>query len=227
MRKDISEERALFSQALREGLARKFEAELAQCPGPIQCSEEHLRKMNEIIEGHARTARIARLKQRIIAAMVAVALLMLTACTVYAYRKEIKDLFIKMRETYIWLFYDNSDGTIDAEISEHYTLGYVPDGYELIDEASLKSVERTRWENLDGDYLILEQSVWDGTRYSVDSEIGEATTLVCGESEVYYRVTHIHMYVWNDGTYSFIFMTSAPLSYDILELILAGIVIKQ
>ena len=227
MKKEISEERALFCQALIEGLARKYEEELAQCPELIPCSEEHLRKMNDIVEGHAKSVKQVKVKRRITALLLAAALLLLTACTVYAYRGEIKKIFAKIRDTYIWLSYDDSEDAMDALISEHYTLGYVPDGYEFIDEASLKSVERTRWENLDGDYLILEQSVWDGTRYSVDSEIGEATTLVCGESEVYYRVTHIHMYVWNDGTYSFIFMSSAPLSYDILELILAGIVIKQ
>lgn len=227
MKKDISEERALFSQALREGLARKFEAELAQCPETIQCSEEHLRKMNEIIEGHARAARLARLKRRIVAAMVAAALLVLTACTAYAYRGEIKEIFVKMREAYIKLFYDEAGSESDDEITVHYTLGYVPEGYELVNEIRGMSVGKYTWSDENGNSIIFEQLVWDGTIYTIDSETGETTMIVCGTTEVYYRITQIHTYIWNDGTYSFKLSVPQPLSEGELELFLSGMKVAQ
>ena len=226
MRKDISEERALFSQALREGLAGKFEAELAQCPGPIQCSEEHLRKMNEIIEDHARAARIARLKRRIAAAMVAVALLMLTACAAYVYRREIKKLFVKVYETSIELFYDD-EAMPNKMISEYYTLSYVPEGYELTEKVRLSSAGSETWKTADGEYIVLEQFVWDGANYWIDAEMGETTVTTFESIEVYYRATQLHTYVWNDGTYSFILSSSSFLTNEEIGLIIDGLTIEQ
>ena len=226
-KKDLSEERALFSQALREGLARKFEAELAQCPEPIQCSEEHLRKMNEIIEGHARAVRLARLKRRIVAAMVAAALLVLTACTVYAYRGEIKEMLVQIYEAYINLFYDESGSEGDDEIAMHYILGYVPEGYELVEERQEASVGKQKWVHPNGDYIILQQFVWDGTVYSIDSEMGEMSITTFGSVEVYYRATQLHTYIWNDGTYSFMLSTSSLLTNDEIGLIINSLTIEQ
>ena len=227
MKKKMSEERALFCQAICEGLVQKYEAEIALCPEPIQCSEEHLRKMNEIMEGHARAARLARLKRRIVAAVVAAALLVLTACAAYSHRGEIKKFFVEMRETYIKLFYGESDSMSDKAIIEYYTFGYVPEGYELIEELRLAYVGESRWTNDSGDYLILEQSVWDSTTYSLDSEIGDTMTIVCGNRELYYRTTQLHTYIWNDGTYSFILSSSSQLSIEELEILLEGMKVVQ
>lgn len=225
-KKKMSEDRALFCQAICEGLVQKYEAEMALCPEPIQCSEEHLRQMNEIIEGHARAVRLARLKRRIAAAMVAAALLMLTACTVYAYRKEIKKLFVKVYETSIKLFYDD-EAMPDKMISEYYTLSYVPEGYELTEKVRLSSAGSETWYTADGKYIVFEQLVCDGTIYSIDSETGETTMIVCGTTEVYYRITQIHTYIWNDGTYSFMLSASTLLTNDEVELIIAGLTIEQ
>ena len=225
-KKDLSEERALFCQALREGLARKFEAELAQCPETIQCSEEHLRKMNEIIEGHARAVRLARLKRRIAAAMVAAALLVLTACAAYVYRREIKKLFVKVYETSIELFYDD-EAMPDKMISEYYTLSYVPEGYELTEKVRLPSAGSETWNTADGEFIILQQFVWDGASYSIDSETGETSIITHGTIEIYYRGTQLHTYVWNNGTYSFMLSTSAMLTNDEIGLIIDGLTIEQ
>ena len=226
-KKKMSEERALFCQAICEGLVQKYEAEMALCPEHVQCSEVHLRKMNEIIEGHARAARIARMKQRIAAAMVAAALLVLTACTVYAYRGEIKELFVKMREAYIKLFYDEAGSESDGKITEYYTLGYVPEGYELVHEMQGISVGEYTWSDGAGNSIVFEQFMWDGTIYSVDSETGETTMIVCGTMEVYYRVTKLHTYIWNNGTYSFMLTASRPLSLEELEKILESVAVIE
>ena len=183
--------------------------------------------MNDIIEGHAKIVKKANRKRKIVALLVAAALLVLTACTVYVYRGEIKKIFAKIRDTYIWLSYDDSEDAMDAIISEHYTLGYVPDGYELIEDARLFSIDREKWANSDGDYLILEQAVWDGIKYSLDSETGETTSIICGNRELYYRITQLHTYIWNDGTYSFILSSSKAFSVDELEMLLEGMKVVQ
>ena len=227
MKKKMLEERALFCQAICEGLVQKYEAEIALCPEPIQCSEEHLRKMNEIMEGHARAARLARLKRRIAAAVVAAALLVLTACAAYAYRGEIKEIFVKMRETYIKLFYDESDSMSDKAITEYYTFGYVPEGYELIEELRLAYVGESRWTNDSGDYLILEQHIWNGVNYSLDYETGTTTNINLGNIDIYCRATEIYTYIWNDGIYSFMLSSSKPLSNDELKMLLEEMKAEQ
>jgi hypothetical protein len=140
---------------------------------------------------------------------------------------EIKKIFVQMRESYLWLFYDNSDEAIDVKISENYTLGYVPDGYNLVGEFQAGTVGKYQWINENGDYLVFEQTIWDGTQYSIDSEVGETTTILSGNREVYYRKTQLHTYIWNDGTYSFVLSSSQPVSTNELELILEGMEVVQ
>ena len=222
MRTNMSEERALFRRALCEGLARKYEEALAAYPEPIPCSEEHLRKMTAIIESHTRSVKQAKYKRKLTALLLAAALLLLTACAAYAYRGEIKEILVKMQEEYIGLCYDEPESISDEKITVSYTLGYVPEGYELIDTASLPAIERATWKNSVGDYFILEQSIWDGTTYSVDSEIGKSTIIDCNGRKVYYRITQLHTYIWNNGTYSFKLSVSHSLSRNELEMLLVG-----
>ena len=183
--------------------------------------------MNEIIEGHARAEKLARLKRRIAATMVAAALLVLTACAAYAYRGEIKEILVQIYEAYINLFYDESGSEGDDEIAVHYTLGYVPEGYELVHEMQGISVGEYTWSDGAGNSIVFEQFMWDGTIYSVDSETGETTMIVCGTMEVYYRVTKLHTYIWNNGTYSFMLTASKPLSVEELEKILESVAVIE
>ena len=223
MRTNMSEERALFRRALCEGLARKYEEALAAYPEPVPCSEEHLRRMNAIIESHARSVKQAKYKRRLTALLLAAALLLLTACAAYAYRGEIKEILVKMREEYIKLSYDEPESNNDTKITLHYTLGYVPEGYDLIEELQGWSIGKHKWSNRNGNYIVLEQFLWDGTVYSIDSEKGETTIIVCGSIEVYYRIAQLHTYIWNDGTYSFKISVSHPLSTNELERLIFNI----
>jgi cell division protein FtsL len=223
-RKDLSEERALFRQALSEGLAMKYAYELAQCPEPIQYSAEHLCKMEAVIASHASSEKKVKIKHRIVVALVAAVLLLLTACAAYTYRREIKKLFVKIYETSIELFYEDEDMP-DKMISEYYTLSYVPDGYELTEMVRLASVGSEMWSTVDGEYIALEQYIWDGASYTIDAEIGDSSIINYKNIEVYYRATLLHTYIWNDGTYSFMLTTSTMLADDEIELIIDGLII--
>jgi hypothetical protein len=103
----------------------------------------------------------------------------------------------------------------------------VPEGYELVNEIRGMSVGEYIWSDENGNSIIFEQLVWDGTIYSIDSETGETTMIVCGTMEVYYRATQLHTYIWNDGTYSFKLSVPQPLSEGELELFLSGMKVAQ
>ena len=69
-----------------------------------------------------------------------------------------------------------------------------------------------RWENKQGDYIIFEQHILDGYNYSMDSEYGQTSVVICGEFEVYCLISDISFYTWNDGTYAYQICSSETIS---------------
>lgn len=226
-KKQYREERELFRKAMIEGMARKYDQELDQYSEEVTCSENHLQKMSAIVQAHAISERRKAVKRKVVAALVAAALLALTACTVYANREEIKKLFVKVFDSHLQLAYEDAGEVVDQPLTERYTLGYVPYGYELEWEQKFVFVNRSQWINSDGETISFRQSYWDGANYTIDSESGETTALIIGQTEIYYRSDDLHTYVWNDGKYSYVLTSSAILAEDELNLILNGIVVSK
>ncbi len=221
----LSREKDLFRQALCEGLARKYQAELAECPDGVSCSEALTHRMKGIMEAHAVSERKRKLRGRLTALLVAAALLVLSACTVYAYRGMIQKLLVEECGWSLRLFYPESRPFTDVGMAEYYTLGYVPQGYELVKSHQETVVNSMLWKNEEGSVLIWEQMYCYGAMYTLDAEKGESRILKSenGEREIYCRTSEAHTYIWNDGTYSFSLTASEPLSDAELNRILDGI----
>ena len=224
-RKQYREERELFRKAMIEGMARKYDQELEKYPGEVTCSENHLQKMSAIVQAHAISERRKAVKRKVVAALVAVALLALTACTVYANREEIKKLFVKVFDSRFQLSYEEEELEDDKSLAERYTLGYVPEGYVLELEQQTVLVNKSTWIDQQNNRIVLRQSSWDGTSYSVDSEVGESLAYVFDGVEIYYRLNDVHTYIWNDGTYSFVLASSESFSESELKPIIEGLIV--
>lgn len=210
-------EKELFRRALTEAFVRKYEHELAECQETAQCSDEHLRHMNEIISRSAKADRRKDRRKWIVALLVAAALL-LTACTVYAYHAEIRDFIEKVYEKYILItFGDSSSAPEVKKIAEKYMLGYVPEGYELVKDDCFPDMHEMEWQDAEGNYLLIQQGNLYSSSYVLDSESGESSVIPCGQFNVYYRKSTVHTYIWNNGTYSFLMVSSLPLSTDTLS----------
>ena len=227
IKKQCQKERELFRQALIEAMANKYDKELEKCPEEIECSENHTQKMSAIVHAHAISERRKALKRKLIAAFVAAALLVLTACTVYANREEIKKTFVRIFDSYLQLSYEESGAEKDQPISEQYTLGYVPDGYKLDYKQEHLFESKSHWKNSSGDFISLHQSRWDGTICSIDFESGESLSYVVNGKEIYYRHNDVHTYIWNDGTYSFVLTSSIAFSESDLQQIIEGLVLTD
>lgn len=221
----LSKERDLFRRALCEGLSRRYEQELEACPEPVPCSETHTERMRAIAEAHLRTERQRRLRRRLTVLLVAAALLAMTACTVYVCRDKIHKLMIEQDGPGLYLSYPSSRPIPDMTISEYYTPSYVPEGYELVDQRQCAVVNHAVWKNAEGSTLVWEQMFCYGSNYTLDAETGESEILkpLGDDTEIYYRVSKAHTYIWNDGTYSFCLTSTAPLADGELEKILEGI----
>lgn len=220
-------DRELFRRALTEAFIRKFDRELEDCPFDGTCSDQHVRAMEAIVADGIKAEQIKKRKTWIVALLVAAALL-LTACTVYAYRGEIRDFIEKVYEERIRVsFYDAEEEIEGGVITEFYTLGYVPEGYVLESEQRLPAISKIKWVNKQGCYIILEQHILDGSNYSMDTENGQTSVIICGEFEVYCLTSDISHYTWNDGKYAYKICSSKKLSEDeLVQLILELQIIK-
>ena len=213
----------LFRQALIEVFNQKFEQELRECEESPECSAEHIRKMEAIIENVKKSDR-RKAKLKFILPLVAAAALLLSACTVYAYRGKIRDFIEKVYDNYIEVTYTDGENLPENEaVLGNYTLGYIPEGYELVEESNTLLLAKQKWMSSEDEILIFEQGILDNSSYQLDSEQGETIFLICENVEVYYRNIEIHTYMWNDGDFSFKILSTKQLTEDSLEQIVLGI----
>lgn len=200
-----SGEMLLFQKALWEASANVYERELAECEQDAKCSRRHYAKMRKII-GVAvlpATSRKMQIKRRIIAALIA-AVLLLTGCTTYAYRGEIREFIETVFEDYIRVTYhDGEDPANKATLGVYYTLSYVPDGYELTKTFEGFSQTKYMWSNSDGEYIILEQCHVDSALFGMDNEAEDWKVVQIGNHKMQHCVSDVYYYLWNDGVYAY------------------------
>ena len=220
-------DRDLFRLALTEAFVRKFDRELENCPFSAECSEEHVSKMETIIAGAVQVEQSKKRRKWIVALLVAAALL-LTACTVYAYRGEIREFIETVYEKHIRVtYYDVDQEPSSDTITEYYTLGYVPEGYVLESEQYWTGTSKIKWRNESGDHIVFEQCTLDGTNFTIDSEKGQVNIIICNDIKVYCQIADICCYTWNDGRYVYKIITSENLSNDTLTDLISGLKIAK
>lgn len=219
----------LFKQALIEATCNVYDRELALCEQDIKCSRRHYAKMRKIL-GVAilpATTRVTKIKRRVLVALIAAALL-LTGCTAYAYREEIKDFIETVLDDYIRVSYNDGKEPADsATITVYYTLGYVPEEYELVDDIQTLTLCTRKWETSSGKYIIFKQSTVNAALFGMDTETKKWELIQIGQMDIYYRATGINYYIWNDGMYAYQLATSTQLSNQELNSILEGLEIKE
>ena len=224
-----SGEMLLFQKALWEASANVYERELAECEQDAKCSRRHYAKMRKII-GVAvlpATSRKMKIKRRIIAALIA-AVLLLTGCTTYAYREEIREFIETVFEDYIRVTYHDGEDTTSLDtISQYYTLGYVPEGYELTKTYERSSKTRYEWGNPNGAYIVLEQCHVDSALFVMDNEVEDWKAVQIGNHKIHHRVSDVYYYLWNDGVYAYRLTTSVLWEEQELLRIIDNLQIKK
>ena len=224
-----SSEMLLFRKALWEASCNVYDRELAECYMDAKCSRRHYAKMRKIL-GVAilpATNRNMQIKRRVIAALIAAALL-LTGCTAYAYREEIRKFIETVFEDYIRVTYHDGENTTSLDtISEYYTLGYVPEGYELVNEAEKPSKTKYEWTNSEGAYITFEQCHVDSALFGIDNKIEDWEVVRIGRSNVYFRAPDVYCYIWNDGVYAYQITTSLQWNEQELSRMIENVQIKE
>ena len=221
----IEKERALFKQALIDGMYNSYNRELELCETNVEYSPRHVKRMAKILSMNPdRTFAFGKPRRRALVAIILAAALLLTGCAVYVYRDVIGDFIVTAFERYFDITIDNNTDDYDSpqKIEEKYTLGYVPEGYAFVRTFDTPRLYKQIWKNDFGDELVFEQSAI-GAALSINSELGDSEILdLCGRT-VYYRNIEKPCYLWSDGKYYMILYVSEDLSQEDFEKILQGI----
>lgn len=216
----------LFKQALNEGLELRIQSTIDSCTEEIVCSKEHIAACKAIIRGTYKNRPLwsdAKIK---IAAIIAAATMLLAGCTAI-YKDEIKTFIKHIYEEYIEITFGDSGSGAPQSIEEIYELTYVPKGYALKTEFNSKSMVSYTFESENGETLTFDQCVLNGSSFNFDNERSDSILITVGKNDVYFTNTNKnYSYIWNDGKYALIIISTKEISYDELLKVIDGITSK-
>ncbi len=201
-----------FGEICNEVLVDYHEKELAACKENAKCSRAHKRKMCEMMGKKIFITRAT--SQKLIAALIAATILLLAGCATYIYREKIFDFIVEFYDKYI-LICDTVNSQTDV-ITETYSLGYVPEGFELIEEAFDPKLVCYRWKNNSQQILIFRQSKkFDGFFDEYNDKMAD---LLINDIPIYHsQFSAWHKYVWFDGTYFLRIEVNYPIAQEELQ----------
>ena len=190
----------LLKRAIIEGVSERYDIELAQSKENVACSQAHYQKMSEILGFDARKSQKQHNRKIIAAAIILAATLAIGSLTVYAYREQIREFFIRVYEEYIVLEFRGEQ--VQGGVSEHYQVGYVPEGYTLTKNELTKMETYYEWQNDKGHILYFNQRSLN-TEFRFDAENSISDYIEHNGLQIM-RVQHQDYvsYTWNDGKYA-------------------------
>ena len=218
----MTEQRDVLKRALIEAMSAKYESELscAVDVGGEACSELHYQKMSDIIG--IRVKRCKKFAKRVLAGVL-IAALLLTGCTAYIFRNEIKDFFIEFYEKHIMLTYDNDNNLNGLTIQNIYQVSYIPEGYEIVNQMNNPTYVFYELHDSNGNVITLQQRPFDSTSFIVDSEHSTIEIINYEQYSIYCRsFDNFFYYIWNDGKYAMTLNVNFKLSDDELFKIIDG-----
>ena len=224
-------EQTLWKKALCEAMWEKHSAELATCTEDIHPSARHLHKVSRIlgVDVQQEAGRRYYRKRRVIAFILAAALLLATAVTVYAYRNAIFGFIESVFTDHVEVDFDGIPADAPTTIEEVYELGYVPKGFVQVQERSHERGVRYIFENEKGDtFDFLQSPLNSNTVLGMDNEYGDTEIRNYGGREVYCRISSSNCsFLWRDDKYALQIWTAKPLSDEEILKIMDGVQIKK
>ncbi len=193
-----------FGKAIFEGIRQMQEESLANTAENADCSARHKRIMKIIAEKRVSPSVAARLlsKKKVLLAFIAAAAIVLS-CTAYAFRNEIRAIVEQMFDSHASVEFEG-ENVIDT-IEKEYSLNYIPEGYELVQERRTPGLISLRWKNSKGDVIGFKQGLVSNPVFNIDLEHGfEKIELDIPGKELYFvKTENSYSCIWNDGIYAF------------------------
>ena len=204
----------------------------------------HLEALEEVIPSPAYIKRMERLMKwqkrscwkyvntvgkRIAMIAVVIALAFGLSMSVSAVREPVVKFFVHIYERFVEFFYDDDVVTKAPDTIETvYTLGYVPEGYELESCNIADIVTRMVWVNDAGEKIVFSQKVLTANDL-IDYENADYEIVYLKETKILFvRKNNKKSYYWNSEEYFFtlifpIEMSEEGCSASIESIVLYGI----
>lgn len=220
--------RFLFQQAIFEGLSQRYEEELAENTENADCSQKHTLKMRKMLRSFCGDTMHRKRNLRAWVAGLIAAAILLAGCTVYIFRGSVWDSIVKVYENYIEISLNQDDGKNDQPIKDIYSLGYMPEGYELKTDRSNPGIIYRVWENAESDRINFEQYSLFNSDILLNAEDGSTTMVECNGWEVYCRQYEDSCYyIWVDRSYYLTISVRGNVPRDEVLRIIESIEVKE
>ena len=225
---DDHSNRILFQQAIFDGISQKYDEELAVNEESALCSKKHLAKMRKILKPlRFNATNVNSPKRALIAALIAAALL-LAGCTVYIFRGSVWESVVKIYKDHIEISFNRDHMGNDKPLEDIYSLGYMPEGYELKTDRSNPGIVYRVWKNAESDRISFEQYSLFNSDILLNAEDGSTTIFECAGWEVYCRqYKDSCYYIWVDKDYYLTIFTNGNVPREEVIRIIEGIEVKE
>ena len=185
--------------------------------GEIRYSEEYLRDMKRVLSKSKNPIHrcFNSVGRRV--AGIAAALLIAFSCsmTVKAIREPVVEFFVNIYEKFVEIIFGEDDiAKAPDTIETVYTLGFIPDEYEvdrfIIDDSATSML----WRNAQGDMIVLSQGVLEGS-FTVDVEKSDFDIIDWNGIRIAYTEKYgIKSFFWNSEEYEFSLTISSNISEE-------------
>lgn len=208
--------REVLEEALR-GCCSAYCDQYPRYEGEIDLGDDYERYMNSLIKRSKNPfQRYFNTVGRHVAG-IAAAILIVFGCsmTVSAVREPVVEFFTNIYEKFFEIFFEEDDiAKAPDTIETVYTLGFIPDGYEIdqfiIDEIATDMT----WKNKNGDRLVLSQGVLTGS-FTLDIEDTDYNVVEWNNKKIAYGEKYgIKYFFWNSTEYEFSLTVSSNISKD-------------
>ncbi len=216
------DEKAMSGRDKLEEAFRRYELSLDEKYPPADVAfeasddfEEFIENLRKKLDKKERCCKFYKaFGKRIVAAVVA--FFIIGGVTVYAFREPVAEFLTKVYDKFVEIFFNPDDiSEAPKEIETVYTLGYVPEGYELVwrsvDKLSVLSI----WKNEQGEVIKLEQR---HIKLNTKLDNEEVVFEIIYSNRYRVAVKEIDekkTFVWNTDEYAFVLIGTEELSEGI------------
>ena len=219
-------------EKLKEAL-RKYELSLQEKYKPeeveIGYSKRYKRNIERLFSGKTKNhPKFFNTVGKRIAACVAAAVIVFSGTmSISAIREPVIEFFTNMYEKFVEIFFDGENVSgAPTEIETVYTLGYVPDGYELESSVALNVKTKTIWSYDENEIILSQYLLTNGLTF--DNENSNFQIIVVSDFEVaVIEKNKIKLFYWNSERYAFNLTVPKEIGNDECVKIIESLTVKD
>lgn len=204
-----------FKQALREAASAEFQ-DIPRDDTQIahDFSPQFQRKMDKLIRNERSGAwhLVNTAAKRAAVILIAFLTLSTVALSVDSIRKPV----VRFVEKVLGISTDYSfEGDVTKSITQEYTLGFVPEGFELVQSDETDGSIVKIWEGAEDNLLEYCQVITENSIFSIDSEQGIVRTVTVNDRVIkLYQDGEIFIAVWIENGFAFKIESTGGISYE-------------